>query len=154
MSHIIINRCINADEDVEDETDESLSFSTEPRPIPDPTSMNPQKLDYMLQSWEMLGSTSYKTMNLCLEHLSSEGESEDEHRELLRLGPQPLFEGETRQAVIAVLLEGAFKTAARLSNQSLFEQSEKASLSVPGIQTKKPSNTKEGSDRNMASKGT
>jgi hypothetical protein len=133
--------------------DELLDPSAEPAPTSDLNKAIPQKVDYMLQGWDMIGSTSYKTLNLCLEHFSLEGETEDEIRESLRLAPQPLFGGEIRQAVIQLMLEGGLKTAARLSHPIFYQKPERTSRSVPGMQKKKSSDTSKKINRDAVQAG-
>ena len=96
-----------------------------------------QSLDYMLESWELVHSTSYKIKQVSLEHLSFEGATADEDRELLRLGPRQLHEGIINQVHVPLLLEHAFKIAAHLSDSRLLDQPEHSAFHATKTHTAK-----------------
>ena len=142
--------CGSIDDGVGDSINELLSVSAEPGPAPVQNTTQLQKVDYMLESWDLIASKSYKTHNLCLEHLSIDGETAEESRESLRLAPQSLLQSEIKQTVIPILLESAFKVAAQMSDSGLFERPKGTSHLVPGEQKKRSSNTQEKADENAS----
>lgn len=127
-----------------------MSPFAEPSVAPVQTTAGPQKVDYMLDSWDSIASTTYKVHQLCLEHLRLDGETADDSRECLRLAPQPLQQSEIKQTVIQILLEHAFKIAAQMSNSGLFELARGTSPSVPGDRKKKLGNSKREADQNTS----
>lgn len=82
----------------------------------------PKDVGYLLESWNLVHSTTFRSRHLCLEHLHIEGMTSDESRELLRLATQPLFDNNIRQTVIPILLERAFKVAAHMSDPRLLNR--------------------------------
>jgi Mitochondrial inner-membrane-bound regulator len=75
--------------------------------------------EYMLKSCEVVHTTSFKAKQLCLEHLMIEDTNSDEHRVVLRLARQPLFDDDLRQLPVPILFDRAFKIAAHLSDPRL-----------------------------------
>ncbi|KAF7512328.1 hypothetical protein GJ744_001896 [Endocarpon pusillum] len=82
----------------------------------------PKNIDYMLESWNVVHSTPFRTKRLCLDHLRLEGMNADEDQQILRLARQPLLASDISQLNIELLLERAFKIAALLSDPRLLDQ--------------------------------
>lgn len=82
---------------------------------------SPKKTHYMLESWELIHGTAYKAKGLCLEHISIEGMAADHNRELLRLAPRSMFEGDIQQTIMQLLLERAFKIASLMSDPNILD---------------------------------
>ncbi len=82
----------------------------------------PKNIDYMLESWNVVHSTPFKSKQLCLELLSLEGMNADEEQQILRFARQPLLASDIYQTSTTLLLERAFKMAAHLSDSHLPDQ--------------------------------
>jgi Mitochondrial inner-membrane-bound regulator len=74
------------------------------------------KVDYVLESSELVHSRSYRSKTWCLEHLGFESTASGNTQESLRLARQPLLDPDTQQPPIRALLERAFKIAAEMSD--------------------------------------
>lgn len=126
-----LDEAVPRDENPQDILEEDASSQIEPVAADTAAiKIQPRKLDYMLESWEQVYSTTYKAKRLCLEHLSFEGMTSDETRESMRLAPQPLLESNIKQTVINVLVERAIKLAAYMSDPRLLDLRGEPALST------------------------
>jgi len=140
-----------------DRTGDALG-SIEPHAITTPEDAwalktSPTKVDFILESWELIHSRSYKQKALFLEHLSLEGMDASGTQELLRLAPQPLLQSQIKQTILPALLERSFKLAGQMSDPRRLGLSGELAHPANKTHQSKPGNELKEAEENVGGQG-